>query len=118
MYHEDTEMLFPMRVVSALGELRGPRWKRLVERILTLEEDDSDALAFGLMMVRLSGCLSCQADSFRALRGCTACGRQAIMRFRGTDLELIRNYEKARKEVLVYLEKTKRQEAGREEPYA
>jgi hypothetical protein len=118
MYHEDTEMLFPMRVASTLGELRGVGWKRLVERVLTLEEDNPDALAFGLMMVRLSGCLSCQADSFRALRGCTACGRQAIMRYRGTDQELLRTYEKARKEVQVYLEKTRRSEEQREDAHA
>jgi hypothetical protein len=104
MYHEDTEMLFPMRVVPSLGDLRGVTWKRLVARISELEEDNSDALAFGLMMIRLSGCLNCQADSFRALRGCTACARQAILRYRGNDQELIRIYEKARKEIQTYLE--------------
>lgn len=114
MYHEDTEMLFPMRAVSALGDLRGLPWKSLVERVLSLEEDAPDALAFGLMMVRLSGCLSCQADSFRALRGCTACARQAIMRYRGTDQELARQYEQSRKEVRAYLEKQDHEEEKRE----
>jgi hypothetical protein len=104
MYHEDTEMLFPMRVVPALNDLRGVAWKRLVERIVSLEEDEPDALAFGLMMIRLSGCLTCQADSFRALRGCTPCARQAVMRYRGTDKVLVRQYELARKEVAAYLE--------------
>jgi hypothetical protein len=104
MYHEDAEMLFPMRVVASLGDLRGAAWKRLVRRIEDLEEDDPEALGFGLMMIRLSGCLNCQADSFRALRGCTACARQAILRYRGTDAELIRLYEKARKEIAAYLE--------------
>jgi hypothetical protein len=104
MYHEDAEMLFPMRVVPSLGDLRGVAWKRLVTRISALEEDDTEALAFGLMMIRLSGCLNCQADSFRALRGCTACARQAILRYRGNDPELLRLYEKARKEIHVYLE--------------
>jgi hypothetical protein len=104
MYHEDAEMLFPMRVVPSLGDLRGVAWKRLVARIAVLEEDDPDALAFGLVMIRLSGCLNCQADSFRALRGCTACARQAILRYRGTDQDLVRQYEKARKEIQTYLD--------------
>jgi hypothetical protein len=103
MYHEDAEMLFPMRVVPSLGDLRGGSWKRLVERVTDLEEDDPDALAFGLMMIRISGCLNCQADSFRALRGCTACARQAILRYRGNDQELNRLYDKARKEIDAYL---------------
>ena len=113
MYHEDAEMLFPMRVVPSLGDLRGVAWKRLVMRIAGMEEDNQDALAFGLMMIRLSGCLNCQADSFRALRGCTACARQAILRYRGTDRDLIRLYEKARKEMSVYLAQRAGQKEGR-----
>jgi hypothetical protein len=104
MYHEDAEMLFPMRVVPSLGDLRGVPWKRLVSRIAELDENDPDALAFGLMMIRISGCLNCQADSFRALRGCTACARQAILRYRGNDQELQRAYDKAKKEIQVYLD--------------
>jgi hypothetical protein len=104
MYHEDTEMLFPMRVVSSLADLRGVSWKRLVARIGELEEDEPDALAFGLLMIRLSGCVTCQADSFRALRGCTACARQAILRFRGSDQDITRQYEKSRKEIQIYLD--------------
>jgi len=112
MYHEDAEMLFPMRVVPSLGDLRGAAWKRLVKKVSGLREEDPDYLAFGLMMIRLGGCLNCQADSFRALRGCTACARQAILRFRGTDRELLRVYEKARKEIRAYLkEQAVRKEA-------
>jgi hypothetical protein len=113
MYHEDAEMLFPMRVVPSLGDLRGPPWKRLVARIAGLEEDDPDALAFGLMMIRLSGCLNCQADSFRALRGCTPCARQAILRYRGNDQELLRVFEKSRKEIQLYLDGNPKPKEGR-----
>jgi hypothetical protein len=113
MYHEDAEMLFPMRVVPSLCDLRGVAWKRLVGRVANLEEDHPDALAFGLMMIRLSGCLNCQADSFRALRGCTACSRQAILRCRGSDHELVRQYEKAKKEIHTYLERNPGLKEGR-----
>jgi hypothetical protein len=102
MYHEDAEMLFPLRVVPALADLRGATWRHLVERIAKEEEDQAEALAFGLMMIRINGCLSCQADSFRALHGCTACARQAIMRFRGNDTDIIKLFERARKDVLAY----------------
>ena len=116
MYHEDTEMLFPMRVVPSLADLRGVGWKRLVARIAELDEDDPDALAFGLLMIRLSGCVTCQADSFRALRGCTACARQAILRFRGNDQDLVRQYEKARKEIVKYLAEKSAPKEGRTNP--
>jgi hypothetical protein len=114
MYHEDTEMLFPMRVVPSLADLRGVGWKRLVARVSELEEDDPDALAFGLLMIRLSGCVNCQADSFRALRGCTACARQAILRFRGSDQDISRLYEKARKEIQAYLNGDSKAKEGHE----
>jgi hypothetical protein len=113
MYHESAEMLFPMRVVPSLGDLRGVAWKRLVGRIGDLEEDESDALAFGLMMIRLSGCLNCQADSFRALRGCTACARQAILRYRGNDQDLLKQFEKSRKEINTYLDANPSLKEGR-----
>jgi hypothetical protein len=100
MYHEDSELLFPLRVVPALADIRGVAWKRLIERVAKVDEDDAEALAFGLMMIRLDGCLSCQADSFRALHGCTACARQAILRYRGNDADILKLYEKARKDVL------------------
>ena len=103
MYHEDTEMLFPLRAVPALADLRGAPWKRLVDKIAALPEDEPEALAFGLMIVRLSGCLTCQADSFRALRGCTACARQAAMRYRGSDQDILKLYEKAQKDIQAYL---------------
>ena len=58
MYQSDTEMLFPTRVIPALKNLRGPAWKQLVETV-AIEPDGSPAtLAFGLMMIRLNGCLT------------------------------------------------------------
>jgi len=33
MYHEDAEMLFPLRVAPSLRDLRGLAWRRLVDRI-------------------------------------------------------------------------------------
>jgi len=61
------------------------------------------AFAFGLMMIRLDGCLTCHADSYRAMRGCTTCAQQTIARFKGSDEELLQRFEWARRDVLCYL---------------
>jgi hypothetical protein len=100
MYQKDAEVLFPTRVIASLRLLRGMKWQQLVEHVLTLPENDPDMLAFNLVMIRLDGCLSCQADSFRAMRGCTLCARQSLLRFKGTDDELVDMWETARSEIL------------------
>jgi len=105
MYNADTELLFPSRVISSLRSLRGEAWRDLVDRVNELPQDSLDHLAFVYMMVRLGGCISCNADSFRAMRGCTQCARQTIRRFRGTDQELIAQYQQARQEVEAQLQK-------------
>jgi hypothetical protein len=105
MYQSDTEMLFPMRVVPALKNLRQGRvWQELVERIAKKRDGEPDTLAFGLMMIRLGGCLSCHADSYRAMRGCTACAQQTISRFKEGDEALLRDFKKAQRDVAAYLE--------------
>jgi hypothetical protein len=99
MYNNDTELLFPSRVIKELAGLRGPKWDELVNRIKSLPDDSIDHLAFVLMMTKLDGCMTCNSDSFRAMRGCTQCAVLNIRRFRGKDGELIKLYEHARKEI-------------------
>jgi hypothetical protein len=102
MYQSDTEMLFPSRVIPALKNLRSTAWKNLVEKVAQQEDGADGTLAFGLMMIRLNGCLSCHADSYRAMRGCTACAQQNVARFRENDDALIKLYKKAEKDVEAY----------------
>ncbi len=104
MYQSDTEMLFPSRVIPTLKNLRGAAWRNLVEKVAQQEDGADGTLAFGLMMIRLGGCLSCHADSYRAMRGCTACAQQTISRFKEGDEALLRNFKKAQKDVAAYLE--------------
>ncbi len=106
MYQRDTEMLFPMRVAPVLRDLRGPVWRRLVDRALMAPEASLEELAFSLMMIRLASCLTCHTDSFRAMRGCTNCATQVIRRFRGSDSELVECYERAREDVRMHLRST------------
>jgi len=96
MYQSDAEILFPARVISFLRNLRGPVWKQLVDHILKQEAGSIEEHAFCLMMIRLDGCLTCHADSYRAMRGCTLCAQQTITRFKGSDQELVDMYEQAK----------------------
>lgn len=99
MYNEDTEILFPHRVIPQLSGLRGAAWEKLVAKVRDKEPDSPESVAFVLMMARVDGCLACNADSFRAMKGCTACAQDAIRRFRGDDKELLSLYDKALAEV-------------------
>lgn len=103
MYNPDTELLFPPRVIPTLRNLRGELWRNLVDRVIELEPTDVDRMAFVLLMIRLGSCITCHADSFRALRGCTQCANQTIRRFRGSDQELMDLFMDARKEIEGYL---------------
>lgn len=99
MYNSDTEVLFPMRAIPGLKGLRGIKWDELIEYILTVA-NENEKLAFVLMIVRLVGCSGCNADSFRAMRGCTKCAQQSIRRYRGDDSDLIKLFEKAKFEII------------------
>jgi hypothetical protein len=103
VYHSDTEILFPMRVAPELRDLRGRKWRRLVERALQAPDGDTPQLAFGLMIIRLAGCLTCHPDSYRALRGCTACSTHVVRRHRGEDDDLTELYQRALSDIQVYL---------------
>jgi len=103
VYQKDAEMLFPARVIPSLRDLRGKQWCIFVDSVSTRPEHDPDVLAFGLMMIRLNGCMTCTADSYRALRGCTQCAQHVVSRFKGTDDELIERWQEARCEIAAYL---------------
>jgi hypothetical protein len=104
LYQRDAEVLFPARVIPLLRDLRGSEWCRLVDRVLATVESHPDTLAFGLMMIRLDRCMTCHADSYRAMRGCSLCARQAVCRFKGPDRELVTLWERARAEIDLWLE--------------
>jgi hypothetical protein len=110
MYHADAEILFPPRVVPMLRDLRGRTWQDLVDRVALQPEGSLDSLAFCLLMIRLGGCLTCYADSYRALQGCTFCARRAILHFKGSDSDLIAAFKMARADIL-------RWQAGGEAPF-
>ena len=105
MVNPDTEMLFPLRAIPAMADLRGPDWQSLVNRLTNESVEISEKVAFTSLVVKLAGCTGCNADSFRAMRGCTQCAKQIIKRFKGSDADLIKNYQECQKEVANYLQK-------------
>ena len=102
MYAEN-ELLFPPYVIPRLGRARGECWRSLVDRVTSLSPEDAEALAFSLMMIRLDGCLSCETDSYRAMRGCTACALQTLHRLKASDEDLLQRFHKALQDVQTYL---------------
>ncbi len=97
------ELMFPPYAIPTLRDLRGSEWRQLIEQVGSVPENHEDALAFSLMMIRLNGCLSCETDGYRAMRGCVVCATQTIRRFKGSDKELTRVYKDARKEVQAFM---------------
>jgi hypothetical protein len=105
MYNSDTELLFPLRIVPSLANMRGQEWQDLLDNLVAPQASLADQMGFVLMMVRMGGCVGCNADSFRAMKGCTLCARQNIKRYRGNDKELIELFRQTSKEVETYLDK-------------
>ena len=95
MSNSDTELIFPSRLITGLSGLRGEKWQQLVILVSQNCPESIECTAFVLMMARLTGCISCNADSYRAMRGCTQCAHQSIRRFRGPDQELVEQYQQA-----------------------
>ena len=95
LYQHDAEILFPSRVTPLLRDLRGRTWQKLIDDVACQPDSSLTRLAFGLMMIRLNGCLTCDADSYRAMQGCTFCSRQAVLRYKGADAELVEAFEQA-----------------------
>jgi hypothetical protein len=99
------EILFPHSRVNGLKKLKGEDWQKLTERIAVLPETHQDALAFSHMMIKLCDCLNCDLSSYKAALGCSACSQRTINALRDTDQQLLRRFEKSKREVELYLDK-------------
>jgi hypothetical protein len=97
------ELMFPAYAISHLRSARGPEWRTLVDRVAALPETHEEVLAFMLLMVRINGCMPCETDSYRAMRGCSVCTLQTLRRFKESDDELLRLYREALADVQGYM---------------
>lgn len=102
------EIMFPKYVIPELRDSRGAKWCNLIEHLLTLPETHEEVLAFMLMMVRLNGCIECETDSYRAMRGCAACALQTLRRYKGSDDQLLAGFQEALKDIRDYMVRTGR----------
>lgn len=102
MATREAAILFPIKVLPRLRDLRGGEWAALVDCVLARPEASLEAVAISLLMVRLASCLTCHSDSYRALKGCTFCAQQALRRFRGDDGDLLVHFEMACADVVAY----------------
>ena len=105
MYYPDTDLIFPLRSIPSLINERGATWRDMVTAVEKTGVDSPEKMAFILMMARLNNCATCNADSYRAINGCTVCSHHSLKRFHGSDEELTSLFEAARIEVGVYLQK-------------
>lgn len=102
--HAKAELLFPAHLIPSLRDLRGDEWRDLVDRVAALPETHPDSLAFVLLMIELDGCLKCNSNNYKFLRGCYLCATQTIQSYKGTDEELLEMYQRARKELSANLQ--------------
>jgi hypothetical protein len=99
------ELMFPLYVVPHLRDARGPAWRDLIDRVAALPPTHEEVLALMLTMIRLNGCLPCETDSYRAMRGCVMCSLQTLRRCKEPDEFLLRMYDQALADVRAYLER-------------
>jgi len=99
--YRNYDLLFTPRLIPQLRNLRDEAWAELIDNLSTLPEQHPDVLAFAMMMVDMSDCLSCQRDSYRAQRGCLRCARHTIITAKDDDRQLLERYEEARRRFIV-----------------
>ena len=102
--HTKAELLFPAHLISSLRELRGPEWQALVDRVAAMPETHPDSLAFGLMMIELDGCLRCNSNNYKFLRGCYLCATQTVQSYKGSDTDLLKMYERVKQDLTQHLD--------------
>ena len=91
--YSDNEILFPHYAIPALRDTRDGKWAQLIDQLEDKAQTSAEVLGLMSMMIKINGCLTCETDSFRAMRGCTACARQALRRCKDSDQELIGNFQ-------------------------
>jgi hypothetical protein len=102
--HSKAELLFPVHLISSLRDLRGDQWRILVDQVALLPDTHPDSLAFVLMMIELDGCLRCNSNNYKFLRGCFLCATQTVQSFKGSDSDLLDLYQRAKKTIHRQLE--------------
>jgi len=77
----------------------------LIEKTIEKNVDVANKISMTLLIAKVSGCITCNADSYRANRGCKLCSQQAIKRYKNSDIELENMYKRMYIKTRKYLEK-------------
>ena len=102
--HTKAELLFPAHLIPNLRDLRGEEWRALVDRVAALPEAHPDSLAFVLMMIELDGCLKCNSNNYKFLRGSYLCATQTVQSYKGSDQDMLALYNRAKQELSTHLQ--------------
>ncbi len=98
------EIFFPHHIIPSIKDLGGSQWHDLVDRVAKLPQSHEETLAFMRMMIKLNGCMGCETDSYRAMKGCLACTQQTLRRYKGDDNDLLQMFDEALTEIRAYAE--------------
>jgi hypothetical protein len=100
MMQSRPEFLFAHWATPVLKDLRGARWRALVEHVAPLPSTHPDALAFALLLVRVNGCVTCDARRYRERGGCAQCSRFVLTTLsKESEVSLLVRYRAAQKEI-------------------
>ncbi len=101
---DKTEFLFAHWAVPQLKDLRGVKWRSLVENVARLPETDPDSMAFALTMIRTNGCVNCNIHRYRERGGCAECSRFVLTTLsKETETSLLTRFHAAQKEVNAFI---------------
>jgi hypothetical protein len=103
MSNSDPQILFPLEILPQLKDMRTQKWHDFVEGFLEKNDGAMGRIAMEVTLSRLVGCTNCEADSFKAMRGCLPCARQALKRFKESDATIMRIFRETEKEIDNYL---------------
>ncbi len=95
----DQRILFPLEILPELKEVRTAVWRDFIDDFSEKPTAIITRVAMEITMSRLVGCMNCEADSFRAMRGCLACARQSIKRCKEPDEAIIEVFHQTEGEI-------------------
>jgi len=105
MYNNDADFIFPSWVIKELEHQKSDEWQKLVLNVLTHEQDSEVHLGFVFLMAKLNNCNTCNADSFRALKGCKECSLQTLRRLDYSEKKILNEYDKAKNQIQNFIDK-------------
>ncbi len=103
MTTEEFQLLFPLEILPEIKDIRTKTWKGFLENYQQGENTLVTTVALVITLTRLVGCATCEADSFRAMRGCVACAKQSLKRNKDSDDTIIDSFHQCERQVVQFL---------------